>query len=123
MAITYRILPEDEYETLYNYIREQSAPMHLPDPKCSVVIAVEDAGKLVGFCSAIALVHMGSEWIDPEYRKRFRIAPYMFGLTIQELKNRGVNFVAAVVDDQERGDMLERLGFVKLPGLLYGSTI
>lgn len=122
--ITYRMLPPEQFDALYAYIDNCPVAMALPEPGKSIVFVAEDEGRIVGFFSAEAIIHMGSEWIDPDYRKHFGIAPKLFALLQDALAAQGIKFLAAVIDDPEvRGRMLKRVGFKELPGTLYGKVL
>jgi len=122
-TLTARVLPPSEYPRL----KATSSPLaavDIPAQTPALVVVLERGDQIVAHWVLFDTVHADLLWADPAVRGNPRAAVTLIQQVYTELRRYGARYVYANIEDEElMGSMAERLGFTRLPGVLYGMEI
>lgn len=119
-ALTFRLLPPEEWARLVADGVEPFATYGLPDPDHWRMLVCEVDGRVVGVSSLYETVH-NDWWIAPDARRHPAIVSGLWRETKRVLDEAGIAMVHATVSDiqPEVQAMVERLGYLPAGGKLY----
>lgn len=123
--VAIRELPPEEYGRLQAAGGPLSHLTLAPSDDARVVVGERD-GRIVAYWVAHTVVHLEPLWIDPAHRHR----PSLIGGLLREMRallaRLRVPFAWAIIADADLPvnlPMAEKIGFVKVPGGLYGIQL
>jgi hypothetical protein len=114
MPVTYRQLPDEEFERLASIFEQNHAPM--PSPGLRTAFVAEDGERIVGMACLQFAAHGEPWWIDPEYRGRVNF------MTLAALLNKTVEFYGGrgylvLAENKETARMCEVGGLEEMKGV------
>lgn len=116
MALTYRILPADEYEKLVPFCNRNSLP--LPVAGFNIVCVAEDEGEICARWDILLQPHLDNGCIDSAYRNKCLGLETMFDILKSRIANAGVRLYSTSIN-KKAIRLLRRLGFKQHEQPLY----
>jgi hypothetical protein len=116
VAITYRILPADEYEKLTPFCKRNNLPF--PVPGFYIICIAEDNGEICARWDILLQPHLDNGCIDEAYRKRCLPLEGMFALLKAQIAKAGVRLYSTSINKKALR-LLRRLGFKAYEQPLY----
>lgn len=116
MALTYRILPADEYEKLTPFCNRNDLPF--PVPGSHIICVAEDEGEICARWDILLQPHLDNGCIDVAYRKRFVNLRRMWQLLLNSLPLGSYKvYSTSLLETGQR--VLRRIGFNEYEAPLY----
>lgn len=116
MADLARLAPE-EFPTL-----KTVADGYMPDPRKSIVVLAKDGSEAIGRIMLLAPAHIEGTWVADRARKGL-VLRQLVGAIELEAAAEGIKELFAYSPNEQVGDYLERLGYVKMPLTIYAKEL
>jgi GNAT superfamily N-acetyltransferase len=112
-AITYRILPVEEWGKVEHIFREHGG--ELPPPLASfIVVGESESGEIVFVCAPVTVIHVEHAYVAPEHRGHGVLRE---GLNFVDdaLRSTGIVGYYAFTQDEKMSHMAREFGMCELP--------
>lgn len=116
MALTYRILPDEEFGKLSSFNKRNQLPD--PIPGYNIVCVGEDNGEIMARWDILLQPHLDNGCIDSVYRGKCLGLDTMFNLLKSRIANAGVRLYSTSLN-AKACRLLRRLGFKAYEQPLY----
>lgn len=116
---TVRELPFDEWDRLVGL---PIAANGLPSGDVTIMVAEDPNGEIVGVWTAGLVVMAEGLWVDEQYRKK-RTLWDLFHQMQDNLRDKGVERLYSLVQDEATLKLAEHGGFSHIPGYFIGKEL